>query len=254
MTTAGQDTDRVQALAAGAVAPYGMLVDGVEVVAAGSRRIVRITLDRDLTQLTPDDHASPVPPLDLDGVADASRAVDEALEREATALFGDRPYLLEVGSAGAERRLTLPRHYRANVGRLADLTLADGSSLVARIVAAGPDGVTVRPDPDATGGPGDGKGGARSGAQGGAKGRRGKQAASAVPEHAVPPADRVLGYGEVSRARTRVEFGRAWDEPFDPPGGDDAASGGRQEFDDILEIDQSGGDPNEFEDTAGRDE
>lgn len=250
MTPAGQDADRVQSLAADAVAPHGMLVDGVEVVAAGARRIVRITLDRDLAQLPPGDDASPVPPLDLDAVADASRAVDEALEGEATALFGDRPYLLEVGSAGAERRLTLPRHYRANVGRLADLTLADGATLVVRIVAAGPDVVTVRPDPDAAAGPDGGGGAARGGGRGGGKSRRGKQPAAAGP----PQPDRVLAYGDIARARTRVEFGRAWDEPVDPLPGEHAASGGLGTFDDLLDIDESGGGPDEFEDAADRDE
>ena len=142
----GVTADRVQTIAAAAVTPYQMLVDAVGIVAAGSRRIVRIALDRDLAYLSEHDHTSLVPPLDLDGVADASRAIDEALEGQATALFGDRPYLLEVGSAGAERQLTLPRHFRLNVGRLADVTLFDAGTLVARIVAAGPDQLTLRPD------------------------------------------------------------------------------------------------------------
>lgn len=239
MTPAGQDSDRVQALAAAAVAPYGMLVDGVEVVSAGTRRIVRITLDRDLATLPPDDHVSPVPPLDLDAVADASRAVDKAFERESTALFGDRPYLLEVGSAGAERRLTLPRHYRANVGRLAYLTLTDGSALLARIVAAGPDEVTVRPDPEA----GDGPRGGSAGGPGGGRRGAGKGGRLTQPAAGVPLPDRVLPYGAVASARTRVEFAPTWQEPADPPPGDEPALDGLAE---TGAIDESVGAPDEF--------
>lgn len=234
----GAPTDRVQALAAAAVAPYGMLVDRVDIVPAGSRRIVRITLDPDLADLPADDHTSPVPPLDLDAVTDASRAVDEVLEREATVLFGDRPYLLEVGSSGAERRLTLARHYRANVGRLADVRLADGSALVARIVAAGPQTVTLRPEPgaDAAGGRGGDGRGDRRGAG------RGHRAGKGAPRGPVPvPPDRTLGYADIDHARTQVEFGRAWDEPLDrPPDVEDAPAGldepdtseGLEQFDD----------------------
>ncbi len=197
----GVTADRVQMIAAAAVTPYQMLVDAVGIVAAGSRRIVRIALDRDLAYLSEHDHTSLVPPLDLDGVADASRAIDEALEGQATALFGDRPYLLEVGSAGAERQLTLPRHFRLNVGRLADVTLVDAGTLVARIVAAGPDQLTLRPEAEGRSGRGR-KGGAANRARSGAQSSQ--------------PADLVVGYPDLQQARIRVEFGRAWDEPLEP--------------------------------------
>ncbi|MBK8437040.1 MAG: hypothetical protein IPL37_11110 [Austwickia sp.] len=201
-----QHTDaaaRVEVIAQAAVTSYGLVIDSVLVVPAGSRRIVRIAVDPDLSSLDPQDYSTPVPPVDLDSVAEASRAIDAALEEEATAIFGDRPYLLEIGSAGAERRLSLPRHYRANVGRLAEFTVTDAPALVGRIVAATPTQVTVRVE-ETTAGPG-----ARL------KGPR----ASATPAQ-----DRVLALAEIEHARVRVEFGRAWDEPFETPEDDGSGS------------------------------
>ena len=54
------------------------------------------------------------------------------------------PYTLEVSSPGVDRALTLPRHFRRNVGRLVDLRTTAGASLRCRITAATPDSVTVQ--------------------------------------------------------------------------------------------------------------
>ncbi len=58
--------------------------------------------------------------------------------------MGGTPYTLEVSSPGVERPLTLPRHFRRNVGRLVDLRTTGGASLRCRITAATPDRVTVQ--------------------------------------------------------------------------------------------------------------
>jgi ribosome maturation factor RimP len=131
-----------------ALAPAGIVVEELRLTPAGKRRILKVLIDRDpyagvADPVLPAD--VPVDGLSLDEVADASRVVSDRLDQLAG---GDdpldgTPYTLEVSSPGVERPLTLPRHYRRNVGRLVDLKTVDGSSLRCRITAATPDSVTV---------------------------------------------------------------------------------------------------------------
>lgn len=122
--------DRVAPVLQPALAGLHLLVEDVTVVPAGKRSVLRIAVDRDLDALALDD-AAPVPPLTLDEVADATRAVGTALDD--SDVMGSRPYVLEVSSPGVDRPLTLPRHFRRNVGRLVSLNLADGSVVTGRI-------------------------------------------------------------------------------------------------------------------------
>ena len=69
-------------------------------------------------------------PLDLDAVAELSRAASELLDTVAT---GDGEYVLEVTSRGVDRPLTSAKHFRRAQGRLADITLSDGSTFSGRI-------------------------------------------------------------------------------------------------------------------------
>lgn len=117
----------------------GLLVEDVAVTPAGKRRLVRMWIDRVLEDTG--DTTSVTPPLTLDEVADATRAVSEALDE--TGAMGEQPYTLEVGSPGIDRPLTEPRHFRRNVSRLVTLTLVEGEPLTARITAAGDAGVTL---------------------------------------------------------------------------------------------------------------
>ena len=71
--------------------------------AAGRRSVVRVVVDRDGG-------------VDLDAVAEVSRAVSEALDGADD--LGSSPYVLEVTSPGVDRPLTAPRHWRRNAGRL----------------------------------------------------------------------------------------------------------------------------------------
>jgi ribosome maturation factor RimP len=142
-------TDVEQALI-DALAPVlagdGLVVEELRLVPAGRRRVLKVLVDRDPyaghEQLPPD---VPIEGLSLDEVAEVSRTVGARLD----ALTGPQdpldgsPYTLEVSSSGVERPLTLPRHFRRNVGRLIDLRTADGSSLRCRISAATQDAVTV---------------------------------------------------------------------------------------------------------------
>jgi ribosome maturation factor RimP len=87
--------------------------------------------------------------LDLDVLADATRAVSRALD-EADPIAG--AYTLEVSSPGLERRLRTPRHFARAVGESVKikLTPAAGNArggerrLEGEVVAADDDGLTLR--------------------------------------------------------------------------------------------------------------
>jgi ribosome maturation factor RimP len=131
--------------APGPLGELGLMVEDVAVTPAGKRRLVRIWLDRELGTLAPDDESSVVDPLSLDEVAEATRVISVGLD--ASDALGEAPYVLEVGSAGVDRPLTEPRHFRRNVTRLLEIQRtgqnAGADPLVGRLVAAGPLGVAV---------------------------------------------------------------------------------------------------------------
>ncbi|ORB27993.1 ribosome maturation factor RimP [Mycolicibacterium parafortuitum] len=66
--------------------------------------------------------------LDLDAIAELSRTAAERLD-----VLDTPPYVLEVTSPGVDRPLTTEKHYRRAQGRLAELTLDDGSTVTGRI-------------------------------------------------------------------------------------------------------------------------
>ena len=55
--------------------------------------------------------------------------------------LGDSPFTLEVTSPGIDRPLTLPRHWKKNIGKLVNIELNDGSKVEGRI--AGIDGEKI---------------------------------------------------------------------------------------------------------------
>lgn len=129
------------------LAGAGLLVEDVGVTRAGRRQVVRVAVDRDLAALDLPDDTTPVPPLSLDEVADATRLVSDALD--AADVLGDAAYVLEVSSPGVDRPLTQRRHLRRNVGRIVVLTPAEGDAVSGRIVAVGADDLVL----DTEGGP-----------------------------------------------------------------------------------------------------
>ncbi len=134
-------TDLLQPVLAG----HGLVVEEVRLVPAGKRKVLKVLIDRDPYADGAGAPDTPVDGLSLDEVADASRTVSSHLDDltgSADPLDG-AAYTLEVSSPGVDRPLTLPRHFRRNVGRMVDLRTADGSSLRCRIAAATPDDVTV---------------------------------------------------------------------------------------------------------------
>jgi ribosome maturation factor RimP len=113
--------------------------------------------------------------LDLDVLADATRAVSRALD-EADPIAGR--YTLEVTSPGLERPLRTPRHFARAVGETVNVKVTaaaaaeSGERRVAGVLATADDeGITVRSDD--------------------------------------PPAERRVSYADIERARTVFEWGPA---------------------------------------------
>lgn len=129
--------DRIRSLIEPVLAP--LVVDEVKVTPAGRRRVVRIAVDR-----ATDEAATvtvPTDPMSLDEVAEATRAVSAALDE--TDILGEQAYTLEVTSSGVGRPLTRPRHYQRGIGRLVVISRSDSADTRGRILAAGPDEVTI---------------------------------------------------------------------------------------------------------------
>lgn len=120
MSSADQDAtrDRIEAELDDPLRALGLDIEAVEITPAGKRRILRVAVDKDGG-------------VTLDEVADATREVNRVLDE--SDVMGEQPYTLEVTSRGVDRPLTLPRHWRRNAGRLAKVTLADGTSVTGRI-------------------------------------------------------------------------------------------------------------------------
>jgi ribosome maturation factor RimP len=113
------------------VAAAGYDVDGLSLSRAGRRHLVRLTVDGDGG-------------VNLDAVAEVSRLVSAALdavEAGGEELFAGE-YELQVSSPGVDRPLTLPRHWRRNVGRMVQVRAGD-KQLTGRISAADNEGVVL---------------------------------------------------------------------------------------------------------------
>lgn len=118
------------------LAPLGLVVEDVSVSPAGKRRVVRVLVDSDISGLDAADTTSAVPPLSLDTVADATRAVSDELDD--SDLLGQAPYVLEVSSPGVGRALSSRDQLRRQVGRLVEVTHRDGSD-TGRLAEVGTD-------------------------------------------------------------------------------------------------------------------
>ncbi|MEO8827358.1 ribosome maturation factor RimP [Lapillicoccus sp.] len=161
---------------AAALADLSLQTVDVTVTTAGTRRVLRVLVDRDLSRLDPSDSTSRVAPLDLDEVADATRAVTQVLD-ESDAM-GERAYTLEVSSPGVGRPLSGHAALRRNVGRLVELTQVSGATVTGRLVAVEPDALVIE-----------------------------------VPAGRRTPAERfTLSLPEVRSAQVQVEFNRSDDD------------------------------------------
>jgi ribosome maturation factor RimP len=104
-----------------AVESVGLYLEDVVVTRAGSRSVVRVVVD------LPEDE---IGSLDLDAVAEATRAVSAALD-ETDVVAG--AYTLEVSSPGTARPLTTPRHFKRARTRRVRLTLRSGGTVIGRL-------------------------------------------------------------------------------------------------------------------------
>ena len=112
-----------------AIAGFDVDLDDLALRRAGGRNLLRVAVDRDGG-------------LTLDEAADLSRVISAALDAES--VMGESPYVLEVGSPGVSRPLTLPRHWTRNAGRLVRITTGDSDPFLARIVGLEGDEVVLR--------------------------------------------------------------------------------------------------------------
>ena len=120
----------------------------------------------------PEDRAGGV---DIDTIAEVSRAVSELLDREDP--VPGSAYELEVSSPGATRELVLPRHWRRQVGRLVRVTPVEGDAFTARLLEVAEDGVVLQ---------------------------RSHQAKKGMPPRLLDPEH--LAFDAVRRARVEIEF------------------------------------------------
>jgi ribosome maturation factor RimP len=96
---------------------HGYDLEDLTVSAAGRRHVLKVVIDRDGG-------------FGLDDVATLSRELSAALDDD-DAIPGS--YVLEVSSPGVDRPLTEARHWRRNLSRLVNVTLADGTEVAGRI-------------------------------------------------------------------------------------------------------------------------
>lgn len=107
----------------------GYDLEDVTVTRAGRRSLVRVIVDADGG-------------VDLDAVAQVSRAVSDALD-DGNPFAG--PYVLEVSSPGVDRPLREPRHWRRAAGRLVEVAVGD-TPVVGRVLDTDDKGVTLDVD------------------------------------------------------------------------------------------------------------
>ena len=124
----GPSSDQLESVLRPAVERRGLDLEEVKCTPAGRRRLLRVVVDKDGG-------------VTLDELADASRAVSNAVDH--SEVMDEAPYTLEVTSPGTDRPLTLPRHWRRNVGRLVAVTLADGSGITGRVMSADEHGAVL---------------------------------------------------------------------------------------------------------------
>jgi ribosome maturation factor RimP len=165
--------DEVTARLTGWISPVvtaaGYDLEELVVRPAGQRSVVRVVVDRDSG-------------VSLDDVAQVSRALSEVLDAQDESL-GRSPYVLEVTSPGVDRPLTLPRHWRRNVGRLVSVAVGPEKAreqVTSRVVRVEDDGVVLTVE----------KGGTKKG-----------QVRRTVGE-------RTVVWAELGEARVQIEFTR----------------------------------------------
>ena len=160
-TSAARAREHLLQLLDPVVAAAGYDLEDISVAPAGRRKLVRVVVDADGG-------------IDLDAVAEVSRAVSETLDTDPdTEAVLAGAYVLEVSSPGVDRPLVEPRHWRRARGRLVTAEVG-GHPLTGRVTDVADAGVTFDMTSDT-----------RSGA-----------------------GTRVVAWSELGRGRVQVEFNR----------------------------------------------
>jgi ribosome maturation factor RimP len=110
--------EKIAAALAPIIEASGNFLEDLTITSAGKHRILTVVVDSEKH-------------LTLDEVTAVTKSLSEVVENLSE--IGDLPFTLEVTSPGVDRPLTLPRHWRKNVGRLINITLNDESKVNGRI-------------------------------------------------------------------------------------------------------------------------
>lgn len=110
------------------------VLEEITVTPVGKRRLISVVIDREESNPS------------LDEVTAVSKVISEILDNYSQ--LGEMPFTLEVTTPGVDRPLTLPRHWKKNIGRLVKITAAEGEKLVGRISAFDGAKVTLELDKD----------------------------------------------------------------------------------------------------------
>ncbi|MEN9305515.1 MAG: hypothetical protein RL733_495 [Actinomycetota bacterium] len=97
----------------------GFVLEEVTVTPVGKRRLVSVVIDREVSNPS------------LDEVTVVSKDISAILDTYSQ--MGEMPFTLEVTTPGVDRPLTLPRHWKKNVGRLVKITPKEGEKYLGRI-------------------------------------------------------------------------------------------------------------------------
>jgi ribosome maturation factor RimP len=120
--------DRLAEQLTGPIDALGLDLEAVDLTSAGKRRVLRVAIDKDGG-------------VTMDDIADATREVSRVLDD--TDAMGPQAYTLEVSSPGVDRPLTLPRHWRRNVGRLVKVSFDEGEPVTGRITGNDDEGADL---------------------------------------------------------------------------------------------------------------
>jgi ribosome maturation factor RimP len=130
MATA-ETRDRLADELTGPIGQLGLDLEAVDLSSAGRRRVLRVAIDKDGG-------------VTMDDIADATREVSRVLDD--SDVMGEQSYTLEVSSPGVDRPLTLPRHWRRNLGRLVAVSFHEGDPVTGRITASDDEGAVLDVD------------------------------------------------------------------------------------------------------------
>ena len=79
------------------------VLEEITVTPVGKRRLISVVIDREESNPS------------LDEVTAVSKVISEILDNYSQ--LGEMPFTLEVTTPGVDRPLTLPRHWKKNIGR-----------------------------------------------------------------------------------------------------------------------------------------